>query len=90
MKFRPDNIPFGDPHPGTPVEWSDNLVSNFMAWASYRFVPAWCQSKEHWTSRIAQYLFTDCPCCQLFRGLLVGLLVGLVLGAVLGVTVAVM
>jgi hypothetical protein len=87
MKFRPGKVPFGDPHPGTPVEWEDNAISNAMAWASYRFTPAWCQSKTHWTSRIAQYLFTDCPCCQLFRGLVVGLLVGTVIGILTGLLI---
>lgn len=69
VKFRPED----DPHPDSPVEWADNWLSNLFAWASKRFTPAWCQTPEHWTSRITQYLFTDCPCCLLFRGLLIGM-----------------
>ena len=80
MKFRPVDDPrqehAGDPDPGGPVEWADNGVSNTFAWASYRLTPTWCQDEDHWTSRVTQYLFTDCPCCLLFRGLSVGFLAG--------------
>lgn len=68
MHFRPEH----DPRPGGPVEWEDNWISNTFAWASARFVPEWCQTEEHWTSRTALYLFTDCPCCLFWRGLTVG------------------
>jgi hypothetical protein len=77
MKFRPGDLPIADPtEPGTPVEWADNGLSNTMAWASYRILPGWCQSEDHWTSRLTQHLFTDCPCCLLFRGLVVGIAIG--------------
>jgi len=68
LRFRPED----DPHPGSPVEWTDNWLSNFFAWGSKTFTPSWCQSKDHWSSRITQYVFTDCPCCLFFRGLIIG------------------
>ncbi len=78
MHFRPEHDPRGNAaetaadDDGGPVEWTDNAVSNSFAWASYRLVPSWCQTPEHWTSRLTNYLFTDCPCCLLFRGIVVG------------------
>lgn len=87
MRFRPTDDPRnkaieGDPHPGGPVEWEDNWLSNFFAWGSYRFIPTWCQTPEHWTARVTQYLFVDCPCCLLFRGLCLGLVLGTLIGIV--------
>jgi hypothetical protein len=70
-----------DKHPGGPTEWSDNWLSNFFAWSSHKFVPAWCQTPEHFSSRITQWLWTDCPCCMLWRGIALGVFVGLVLAA---------
>jgi hypothetical protein len=76
LKFRPaDAEAMGDPHPDGPVEWEDNAISNTFAWVSYKFLPRWCQTPEHWTSRLAQYLFTDCPCCLLFRGIVIGFVI---------------
>ena len=77
MKFRPTDDPRnkaieGDPNPGSPVEWEDNWLSNTFAWASHKITPTWCQTPEHFTARIANYLWTDCPCCLLWRGLTVG------------------
>jgi hypothetical protein len=80
VRFRPGDIPIGDPTtPNTPVEWADNPLSNLMAYASYKFLPNWCQTPEHWTSRLTQYLFTDCPCCLLFRGVSIGIWIGFAL-----------
>jgi hypothetical protein len=87
MRFRPENDPRiqkareleasveaeADDNPGSPVEWEDNSLSNFFAWSSYRLTPNWCQTPEHFTSRLTQYLWTDCPCCLLFRGITVGI-----------------
>jgi len=73
--------------PNTPVEWEDNALSNFMAWVSYRFLPTWCQTPDHLTSRFTQYLFTDCPCCLFWRGLTIGYAVGGVFGALTGILV---
>lgn len=73
MRFRPGDIPEGDPtQMGTPVEWADNWLSNSLAYFSYTLFPSWCQTENHWTSRVTQYLFTDCPCCLLLRGLVLG------------------
>lgn len=77
MRFRPEH----DPRPGGPVEWEDNFVSNLLAHLSFKVTPSWCQTPEHWSSRIVQYLFTDCPCCLFFRGALVGALFTLILAA---------
>lgn len=88
MHFRPGDLPIGDPsESGTPVEWEDNWLSNLMAFVSYKFLGKWCQTEEHWTSRTTQYLFTDCPCCLLFRGFTLGGLAGLFLGLMLSALV---
>ena len=84
MKFRPADDPRnkaieGDPNPGSPVEWENNAVSNTFAWASHKFIPTWCQTPEHFTSRLANYLFTDCPCCLMWRGIVVGIALSSVL-----------
>jgi len=89
LKLRPGDLPQADPsQPDTPVEWEDNAVSNLFAWASYTILPNWCQTPEHWTSRLTQYLFTDCPCCLLFRGITVGILFGIPVGMVLIIFIA--
>lgn len=89
MRFRPGDLPVGDPtEPHTPVEWEDNWLSNMMAWISYKFLPRWCQTEEHWTSRTTQFLFTDCPCCLLFRGISIGLFLGMSLSVVVCVSLA--
>ena len=77
MKFRPSAFTYrGDPNPGSPVEWEDNALSNTMAWASHKLTPAWCQSPGHWSSRLSAYLWSDCPCCLFFRGVVLGLGLG--------------
>jgi len=43
-----------------------------MAWASVTFVPRWCQDEEHWTARFTKTLWTSCPCCATFRGIVIG------------------
>ena len=85
MRFRPEH----DPRQGSPVEWVDNSISNAFAWGSFKFVPSWCQTEQHWTSRLAQNLFTDCPCCLLFRGIVIGLLLGAALATIVYVPVIV-
>jgi hypothetical protein len=70
------------------VQWVDNWLSNSLAWASHKLLPGWCHSEDHWTARVTQYLFTDCPCCMLFRGLTLGLVAGLLLGAGLAAAVS--
>ncbi|KRR21345.1 hypothetical protein CQ14_06765 [Bradyrhizobium lablabi] len=88
MKFRPADDPRHTDAPDSHlVDWEDNAVSNTFAWASYKFLPSWCESPEHWTSRLTQYLFTDCPCCLLFRGIAVGVVLGLAFGTVANLAV---
>jgi len=98
VKFRPADDPrntvsdipdvtVDGSEPGTPVEWEDNPLSNFFAWASFKLVPHWCQTPEHWTARLTQYQFTDCPCCLLFRGIAIGYVSGSVLSVLLGLFV---
>lgn len=90
MKFRPSDLePFGDPDTGGPVEWEDNAISNSFAGVSHRFLPRWCQTSQHWTSRLTQHLWTDCPCCLLFRGIVVGIAIGTIEGVVLGIIIGV-
>src|SRR5262245_44355955 len=56
-------------------EYADNPLSNSLAFLSRTFVPSWCNTPIHWTASLTDYLFTDCPCCLLFRGLFIGFLV---------------
>lgn len=72
-----------DPHPDSPVEWADTGPSNLFAWGSKTFVPAWCQTPEHFTSRLTQYLWTDCPCCLLWRGIPIGFIAGYGAGTII-------
>lgn len=94
MKFRPADDPRnaaveGDPNPGGPTEWEDNALSNLFAHASYKLVPTWCQTPEHFTSKLTQYLFTDCPCCLFWRGIVVGAVIGGAICGVLGIVIGV-
>jgi hypothetical protein len=73
-EYRPTSPAAGDGD--EPDEWADNKLSNSMAWASQVITPKWCQSPEHWTARLTEYLFTSCPCCLVFRGLVIGAVAG--------------
>ena len=71
--MRPSDDPRNE-NTAEPVDWQDNWLSNFFAAASLKFVPSWCQENEHhWTNRLSDYLYTSCPCCKLFRGIVLGL-----------------
>jgi hypothetical protein len=85
VKFRPGDIPMGDPHPDSPVEWEDNWLSNLLAYLSHKVVPSWCHSETHFTAKVAAYLWTDCPCCAIWRGLFLGALAILFLDLLIGV-----
>jgi len=77
FKFRPADaarVAPGEPHPD---EWADNWLSNALAWLSLKLVKSWCSTEDHWTSRVTEYLYTDCPCCLLFRGAILGLVTGM-------------
>lgn len=58
------------------LEWEDNWVSNFMAWASDNTLPEdMCEGDEewqHWSSKIANYFWAECSCCLFFRGVFLG------------------
>ena len=36
---------------GDTDDREDNWISNFMAWASRVFLPSWCDTPGHWSSR---------------------------------------
>ncbi|WP_157020438.1 hypothetical protein [Paracoccus sp. 228] len=85
FKFRPET-PNKEPEAeaatldGGTGDWEDNWISNFMAWASRAFLPSWCDTPGHWTSKLMQYFHTSCPCCLFFRGIAIGLAFGLAVG----------
>lgn len=64
------------------TDWEDNFASNAMAWFSDTFLTVWCTDPSHWSSKVGNYLWTDCGCCAFFRGLAIGILVMLVLGVI--------
>jgi len=74
FRYRPPEQPDTDHDGKTVDDWEDNALSNFLAWSSVTFMPMWCQTEEHWTSRFASTLFTTCPCCMIFRGLALGII----------------
>lgn len=89
FRFRPDTpdtVPDAQAKEldGDTGEWADNGLSNAMAWGSRAFLPSWCDTPDHWTSRLKDYLDTSCPCCLFFRGLTLGLPLGLAIGLGVG------
>jgi len=74
FKYRPQDPAIGDDT--EPDFWEDNWLSNFMAAASQVVTPNWCETEEHWTSKVTEYLFTTCPCCLIWRGLFLGFISG--------------
>jgi hypothetical protein len=54
-------------------DWEDNWLSNFLAWASQVFIEPWCNTPAHWSSKIANYFWAECPCCLFYRGALFGI-----------------
>ena len=74
FKFRPENM--DDPEV-KDIDWEDNWASNGMAWVSQQWpLRPMCNDEKHWSSRISNYLHTDCPCCLTWRGLILGFLFG--------------
>jgi len=84
FKFRPTDIEADVDKDGEVADWEDTKLSNAMAWGSVKFTPTLCQDESHWSSRFAVYLHTSCPCCMIFRGLIIGLFAGLSIGALIG------
>lgn len=89
FKYRPAEPVDSDD--GIPDEWADNWLSNSMAWMSQQwpFEPA-CNTPEHWTSRLTAYLWTDCPCCLLIRGVVLGVFTIIALEILAGAMYALM
>ena len=52
------------------------IVDKFFTWGSNTVTPNWCQTEYHWTSRITSFMWTDCPCCLMFRGIIIGAFFG--------------
>ena len=77
FRFRPSAPEADADHDGEIADWEDNWLSNFLAWGSTKFTPTWCQTETHWTARFAKWLWTSCPCCALFRGIMIGLVLGI-------------
>ncbi|UPT53276.1 hypothetical protein [Synechococcus phage Ssp-JY38] len=81
FKYRPDDDQGTEAEDS--VDWEDNWLSNAMAWVAHTVMPRWCSTPGHWTSKFANYLWTDCPCCLIFRGIVIGLIIGIALGAII-------
>lgn len=64
FKYRPESP--------EDTDWEDNWLSNSLAWASRTLLPKFCGEPEHWASRLANYFWTDCPCCLFYRGFIFG------------------
>lgn len=62
-----------------------NPLDKFFTWGAETFLPTWCSREDHWTARVTDYFFTDCPCCILWRGLSFGFVVGAACGLGIGV-----
>lgn len=65
------------------TEYTDNIPSRLLYWISQTFTPSWCAHPNHWTVRLMDYLWTDCPCCLFYRGTAVGVVATLFASLVL-------
>lgn len=65
-----------------PEDWENNWLSNGFAWFADHVLPRWCKTPEHWTSRIANYFWTDCPCCLFWRSAITGAIFGVAFASV--------
>lgn len=85
FKYRPEDVPTFEV---SPDEWADNWLSNFLAWASLTFLEPWCNKPSHFTSELTAKLYTSCPCCLLWRGLVLGGWSGFLMGLLIGLIAA--
>lgn len=78
-----------DPHPidMDPDDWENNALSNGLAWASELFIPTWCKTPDHWTSKVSNYFWADCACCLFWRGVAVSAIPWITVGVIVGVLV---
>lgn len=54
------------------LDWEDNWLSNTIAWVTEQVMPQACSTPTTVMARIANYLWTSCPCCLFWRGALFG------------------
>lgn len=54
------------------IDWEDNPLSNFLAWASDILLPKACSTPGTIMSRISNYMWTSCSCCLFWRGAVMG------------------
>lgn len=76
---------FAYPLDDDTVEWEDNWLSNSFAWLSQSLFPYWCQRPTHWSSLIANYLWTSCACCLILRGAVVGFFFAIIVASILAI-----
>lgn len=84
--FRPTDVEADPDHDGEVTDWENNWVSNAFAYISVKLMPKWCQNDKHWTAKFANYFWTSCPCCLIFRGITLGIILGVLLA---GLTAAI-
>lgn len=64
------------------LDWEDNWLSNSLAWFSAIFMSKWCKEERHWTLVLFNYLYAECGCCLIFRGLSLGFLLGVAVSSI--------
>lgn len=81
LKYRPSEEQIR-----TGYEWTNNPLSNLMAWVSDNALPSsWCDNgKRHWTGDLVNYLWTDCSCCLCARFFALGLIGGVFVTVITG------
>lgn len=78
---------FFRPLPNADIEWADNWFSNVLAWAATQIFPRWCMMPDHWSVKVTELLWTDCPCCLGLRFMTLGLCAGFIFGFIFGALV---
>lgn len=54
-------------------------IDRIFTFGAEKLTPKWCQTETHWSSKLVDFLWVDCPCCLLFRGIVVGMLFGMLI-----------